>query len=113
MLYVRLRQVRITTITQSNMIDSLRHSELYDPAQYADKRVALVGVGTIGSHLALTLARMRVPFTMYDHDTIEEHNIATQAYTRRDIGRYKVDAIARQCEDMGAEGVEAVSERFT
>ena len=97
------------------MIDILRHSELYDPADYADKRVALIGVGTIGSHLALTLARMHVPFTMYDPDTIEAHNIATQAYTRRDIGRYKVEAIARQCEDIGAEtaSVIAVPDRYT
>ncbi len=95
------------------MIDTLRHSQLYDPAKYADKRVALVGVGTIGSHLALTLARMQVPFTMYDHDTIEAHNLATQAYTRRNIGQYKVDAIARQCEEMGAEGIEAVPQMFT
>jgi len=85
------------------MINSLRHTDLYDPSKYADKRVALIGVGTIGSHTALTLARMSVPFTMYDHDTIEEHNIATQAYTRRDIGAYKVDAVHKQCEDIGAE----------
>jgi len=97
------------------MIDTLRHGDLYDPAKYADKRVALVGVGTIGSHLALTLARMQVPFTMYDHDTIEAHNLATQAYTRRDIGAYKVDAIKRACEAIGAEegAVEAVAERYS
>ena len=94
------------------MIDTLRHGAIYDPARYADKRVALVGVGTIGSHLALTLARMQVPFTMYDHDTIEEHNLATQAYTRRDIGRYKVAAILRQCEDIGAEGIATVPTRY-
>ena len=94
------------------MINGMRHSELYDPANYADKRVALIGVGTIGSHLALTLARMQIPFTMYDPDTIEEHNLATQAYTRRDIGRYKVDAIAKQCEDIGAENILAVAEEF-
>ena len=91
------------------MINTLRHSELYNPEHYAEKRVALVGVGTIGSHLALTLARMQVPFTMYDHDTIEEHNLATQAYTRRDIGQYKVDAIRRQCEAIGAEDINAVA----
>lgn len=94
------------------MIDTLRHSAIYDPARYADKRVALIGVGTIGSHLALTLARMQVPFTMYDHDTIEEHNLATQAYTRMDIGSYKVDAIKRECEKIGAEGVLAINEMF-
>ena len=96
------------------MIDTLRHSAIYDPAKYADKRVAIIGVGTIGSHLALTLARMQVPFTMYDPDTIEAHNLATQAYTRRDIGRYKVDAIKRQCEDIGAEAgsVEVLRNKF-
>ena len=94
------------------MINSLRHTDLYDPQKYADKRIALIGVGTIGSHLALTLARMQVPFTIYDPDTIEAHNIATQAYTRRDIGRYKVDAIAKQCEDIGAENVIGMGLRF-
>ena len=97
------------------MIDTLRHSAIYDPAKYADKRVALIGVGTIGSHLALTLARMQVPFTMYDPDTIEEHNIATQAYTRRDIGAYKVEAIRRACEAIGAEAgsVDAIRSEYS
>lgn len=95
------------------MINTLRHVNLYNPERYADKRVALIGVGTIGSHLALTLARMQVPFTMYDDDKIEEHNLATQAYTRRDIGRYKVDAVQVQCEVIGAENVEAIREKFT
>jgi molybdopterin/thiamine biosynthesis adenylyltransferase len=95
------------------MINGMRHSALYNPEEYADKRVAIIGVGTIGSHLALTLARMQVKFTMYDDDTIEEHNLATQAYTRMDLGAYKVDAIARQCREIGAEGIEAVREKFT
>ena len=94
------------------MINTMRHSALYNPASYAHKRVALIGVGTIGSHLALTLARMQVPFTMYDPDKIEEHNLATQAYTRRDIGDYKVEAIARECERIGAEGIEAVPAKY-
>lgn len=98
----------------TSMIDPLRHTELYDPTKYAHKRVAIIGVGTIGSHLALTLARMSIPFTMYDHDTIEAHNLATQAYTRKDIGAYKVEAIRRQCEAIGAEdsAVQAIHEKF-
>ncbi len=94
------------------MINALRHTAIYDPQAYKDKRVALIGVGTIGSHLALTLARMQIPFTMYDEDTIEEHNLATQAYTRLDLGSYKVDAIAKQCHDIGAEGIEAIRSMF-
>lgn len=96
------------------MIDTLRHSAIYNPADYADKRVALIGVGTIGSHLALTLARMGVPMTLYDPDTIETYNIATQVYTRRDIGRYKVNVVQQMCEDIGAEAgsVEILRNRF-
>lgn len=96
------------------MINGMRHSAIYDPVKYAGKRVAIIGVGTIGSHLALTLARMQVPFTMYDHDTIEEHNLATQAYTRADLGHYKVDAIASICEEIGVErgSVVAVPEKY-
>lgn len=96
------------------MIDALRHSEIYNPEDYAGKRVAIIGVGTIGSHLALTLARMQVPMTLYDHDTIEQHNLATQSYTRRDIGAYKVDAVRRQCEAIGAEedSVRAKAEQY-
>ncbi len=97
------------------MIDGLRHSEIYDPKLYANQRVAIVGVGTIGSHLALTLARMQVALELYDHDTIELHNLATQSYTARDIGAYKVDAVKRQIEAIGAEEgmVHANAEKFT
>ena len=97
------------------MIDTLRHSAIYNPELYKDKRVAIIGVGTIGSHLALTLARMQVPITLYDNDTIEAHNLATQSYTRHDIGKKKVYAVKAQCDAIGTEMemVEAVPELFT
>jgi molybdopterin/thiamine biosynthesis adenylyltransferase len=95
------------------MIDTLRHSAIYNPERYADKRVAIIGIGTIGSHLANILARMQVPIALYDPDTIEAHNLATQAYTRRDIGRYKVDAVKAQCEAIGHDSVEVLRNKFT
>jgi len=96
-------------------IDGTRHSAIHNPARYAGERVAIIGVGTIGSHLALTLARMQVPMALYDDDRVEAHNLATQAYTRRDLGRHKVDAVARMCDDIGAEpdSVRVVPEKFT
>ena len=85
------------------MIKGLRHRDIYDPRKYESKRVAVIGVGTIGSHLALTLARMQIPLVIYDHDTVEEHNLATQSYTRSSIGAYKVEAVQRQCVAIGSE----------
>lgn len=84
-------------MAKTNMsINSMRHTAIHDPAQYRDKRVAIIGVGTIGSHLALTLARMQVPLTLYDADTVEEHNLATQSYGHNDIGKAKIIAVMEQ-----------------
>lgn len=74
----------------------MRHVAIHDPAQYKDKRVALIGVGTIGSHLAHILARMQVPMTLYDHDTVERHNLSTQTYGEEDILKLKVKAVLAQ-----------------
>lgn len=85
-------------------INAMRHVAIHDPAKYADKRIALIGVGTIGSNLALLLARMQVPMILYDHDTVEEHNLATQTYGKEDIGKTKVEAVGAQIGliDIGA-----------
>ena len=32
-------------------------------------------------------------FTLYDFDTVEEHNLASQAYSAADVGQLKVEAI--------------------
>ena len=86
-------------------LNAMRHTGIHDPSQYADKRVAVIGVGTIGSHLALTLARMQVPLTLWDADTIEEHNLATQSYGQKHLGKEKVVAVLEQIEELGGEGL--------
>lgn len=86
-------------------LDAMRHTAIHNPVQYANKRVALIGVGTIGSHLALVLGRMQVPLAMYDHDTIEQHNIATQSYGTADIGKGKVEAVMEQLSHIGGDVV--------
>lgn len=84
-------------------LNAMRHTAIHDPAQYANKRVAIIGVGTIGSHLALTLGRMQIPLELYDADTIEEHNLATQSYGVSDIGKEKVVAVIEQLSLLGGE----------
>lgn len=74
----------------------MRHVSIYNPADYRNKRVAVIGVGTIGSNLAGILGRMQVPMTLYDHDTVEEHNLTTQTYSATDIGKTKVNAVLEQ-----------------
>lgn len=78
------------------VLNGMRHTAIHNPADYANKRIALIGVGTIGSWLAHILARMQVNMDMYDHDTVEEHNLATQTYGAADIGKLKVEAVKEQ-----------------
>jgi len=59
--------------------------------------VTIIGVGSIGSFTALSLAKMGVKkFQLFDDDKIELHNVANQYYRLSDIGKLKVEA----CRDL-------------
>lgn len=59
------------------------------------KRVALIGLGAIGSMVASSLAHCGVSkFGLWDFDIVEPGNICRSAYTITNIGDSKVYAIA-------------------
>lgn len=51
-------------------------------------------MGNIGSQTALALARLGVrEFTLWDHDTVEAHNLSSQSFFDCDLGIPKVQAM--------------------
>jgi len=75
-------------------MDHKRQTDIFDPANFEDRHVTIVGLGNIGSHTAIALARMGIQnFDLYDFDTVEEHNLSSQAYDIEDIGQKKTEAI--------------------
>ncbi|NUQ75581.1 MAG: ThiF family adenylyltransferase [Polyangiaceae bacterium] len=59
-------------------------------------RVAIVGLGSLGSTVALTLAKAGVyRFTLIDPEPLEPENIARHVGGVIEIGNFKVDAVAR------------------
>lgn len=61
----------------------------------ADRRVLLVGAGSVGSYLAEVLARSGVgAFTLVDPDAVEPANLGRTAYRLADVGLAKVHALA-------------------
>ena len=60
-------------------------------------RVMIIGAGAIGSNLAHWLARAGVgEFIIIDGDYVEPHNLErTACYTERDVGKPKVEVLAR------------------
>lgn len=75
--------------------DYKRQIALFDPEAHANTRIVIAGLGNIGSHTALALARMGLQhFTIYDFDKIEAHNLSSQAYNVDSVGRYKSEVLA-------------------
>ncbi len=77
-------------------IDYKRQVNLFNPRRY-DMRVAVVGLGNIGSATALMLGRLGITELMVcDFDKVEVHNLTSQQYDVDDIGESKVSAIIKK-----------------
>ena len=71
-----------------------RNTGLLESSAMLDKRAVLVGCGSVGSFVAMQLARSGVgKFVLCDTDTLEIHNICRHQCGFDDLGRYKVDAV--------------------
>jgi molybdopterin/thiamine biosynthesis adenylyltransferase len=56
--------------------------------------IHLIGCGGIGSWTALLLAKMGCSdITIYDFDTVEDHNVASQYFEERQLGDLKTEAL--------------------
>jgi len=79
------------------MNDSLNHAQqvnIFDP--HACQPVTLIGAGSVGSMIAVRLAKLGIRhLRVIDHDFIESHNIPMSEYRPCDIGQPKVTALAR------------------
>ena len=79
-----------------------------------DAQVTVIGCGSVGSFTAFTLAKMGVEnITVYDDDTVTEHNLPNQMFRVTDIGQSKVHALAEIVETFHDVAVDAVSQRYT
>ena len=76
-------------------------------------KISIIGVGSSGSFIALTLAKMGFnDIEIIDFDIVELHNIPNQFYRMKDIGQYKVVALAGIIKDFTDVEVEAVSNKI-
>ena len=65
------------------------------------KKIALVGLGAIGSQVAHSLARSGVTVLgLWDEDTVEPGNLCRSCYHLNDLGESKVKALAKELESI-------------
>ena len=55
--------------------------------------IHIVGCGTLGSRVAHALRDEQL--ALIDHDVVQQRNLQTQKYTKRDVGTQKVYALMR------------------
>lgn len=66
-------------------------------ARLAAARVGVAGLGGLGSHIAVMLARAGVGrLHLVDFDRVDEANLNRQHYFREHLGRLKTEALAEQ-----------------
>lgn len=77
-----------------------RQSRLWNPEEQRT-HLAIIGVGSTGSFISLTLAKMGFKdIDVYDFDKVEEHNIPNQFYRINDNDKPKVEALKEIIKDF-------------
>lgn len=83
-----------------NLLEDFFHRSgdvIYAIQKLTDSRVMIIGLGAVGSNLALFLARSGVKnFVLVDADVVDLSNIHRQAFVEADIGDMKTSALERQ-----------------
>lgn len=75
--------------------DFWRQFDIVRPDQDLAFPITVVGCGGIGSPTVLALAKMGcADITVWDDDTVENHNVPNQVYKLSDIGKPKVESLA-------------------
>ena len=77
-------------------VEPLRHLAHFSPQKFGQRRVDIIGAGSTGGAIAMELALLGVEnLHVWDFDHVEEHNLANQIYGIEDVGKFKVEALAR------------------
>ena len=80
-----------------------RVRKLIDIETLKKKTVTIVGLGSLGSCTALLLAKNGVNLNLIDFDKVSIENLSSQIYSRKDIEKYKVKAIAKYLKKLNKE----------
>lgn len=81
-----MKKILIDDITKRNISSSLE--------KFQSSRVCIIGLGGLGSNIAVMLARSSIgELLLVDYDRVETSNLNRQYYFLEDIGSYKCEAM--------------------
>jgi sulfur carrier protein ThiS adenylyltransferase len=91
-----------------------RQADIVPRERIMDCKATVIGVGAIGRQVASQLAAIGLLWMqLFDHDIVEESNIASQGYFEDDLKRFKVHATADICQQTNPRlELYTINERF-
>lgn len=94
-------------------IDYWRQLDIFSPTKFK-KPITVIGAGATGSYIVWLLAKMGCrDITVYDFDDVASHNLPNQIFGPDDVGKKKVDALAKHVEAATGIKIKGIAKRFT
>lgn len=93
----------ILEVEQYNLVQNIfsRNTGILESAIMCDKIAIILGCGSVGSLIAVELAKAGVGnYVLVDNDTIEYHNICRHQCGIDDVGKYKVNALSKRIKNI-------------
>ena len=85
-----------------------KSAEFFDPSQVKEK-INIIGCGSVGSTIAELLARFGLTnVNLYDFDVVEEHNLANQMFTTKNLYKPKVEGVYDRWVEINPEAAKTI-----
>lgn len=86
-------------------LDVNRHLSVFSPYKFGEKRVDVIGSGSTGSKVVMSVAEQGVTnIHLWDTDTVVDHNVPNTRFFPSDVGKKKTEAMREWiCLKTGAE----------
>lgn len=87
----------VTQVNETAQLYRQRQLEIAPPETMRRLPVHVIGAGGIGSNFCFLGAKLGFDLTVYDGDTVEAENVASQIFGPAHIGALKVEAVRDIC----------------
>jgi molybdopterin/thiamine biosynthesis adenylyltransferase len=77
------------------------------------KNVVIIGLGALGSHVALFARNWKATFTFIDFDKVEQKNVLAQFHTRMGLRQNKAQALVKSFQGLYGLRPKAVTNKVT
>ncbi len=77
------------------------------------KKVTIVGVGALGSHLLQFTRNLDATFKVIDFDKVEQKNVMSQFHSKPNVGKGKVSSLAQTMQFLFGKKLDTIPHKLT